>query len=100
MDSLLALGWSLLGGAAVGAIAFGSLWLTVRGLPGASCPVMLVLGSFLLRTAGSAAGLYFIMDGHWERLAAALVGFLGVRTLLVRRLGPGPAARQRCAAEA
>jgi F1F0 ATPase subunit 2 len=100
MDSVLALGWSLLGGAALGALAFGSLWLSVRRLPAASRPVMLMLGGSLLRTAGSAAGLYLIMDGRWERLAAALVGFLAVRSLLVRRLGPSSAARRRCALEA
>ena len=33
------------------------------------------------------AGFYFVMQGSWERLAAAMVGFLLMREILVRRLG-------------
>jgi hypothetical protein len=35
------------------------------------------------------AGFYFIMGtGHWERLAAAMLGFIIVRKILTYRLGP------------
>jgi hypothetical protein len=35
-------------------------------------------------------GFYLIMDGSWERLAAAMLGFLIVRAFLVENLGRVP----------
>jgi hypothetical protein len=35
-------------------------------------------------------GFYMIMDGAWERLAAAMAGFLILRIFLVRRFGRAP----------
>jgi len=32
-------------------------------------------------------GFYFVMDGHLERLAMAMAGFILVRQFMVRRLG-------------
>jgi F1F0 ATPase subunit 2 len=64
------------------------LWFTVRALAGAKRPVSLLMGSLVLRAAACAFGFYLIMDGRWERLAAALVGFLVARGVLLRRLGP------------
>jgi F1F0 ATPase subunit 2 len=35
------------------------------------------------------AGFYLIMGtGHWERLAAAMLGFIIIRKILTYRLGP------------
>ena len=35
-------------------------------------------------------GFYLVMDGHWERMIAALCGFVLMREILVRRLGKSP----------
>jgi len=45
------------------------------------------LGSFALRMAVALAGFYFVMSGHWERLAMALMGFIFMKIILTRRFG-------------
>ena len=76
-------------GLALGAFYFTALWRTVRQLPVANSPASLMIGSFILRMAVVMAGFYFIMGtGHWERLAAAMLGFIIVRKILTYRLGP------------
>jgi len=76
-------------GLALGAFYFTALWRTVRQLPVANSPAILMLGSFILRMAVVIAGFYLIMcTGHWERLAAAMLGFIIVRKILTYRLGP------------
>jgi F1F0 ATPase subunit 2 len=48
----------------------------------------LLLVSFVIRTAVTLAGTFWVMDGRWERLAACMVGFLVARVILTRRWGP------------
>ena len=48
------------------------------------------VGTFLVLVA---AFVYLARDGHWERLVAALVGFVAVRTLVVARARRVPATR-------
>jgi F1F0 ATPase subunit 2 len=51
--------------------------------------VRLLLGSLILRMAVVMVGFYLIMGtGHWERLAAAMLGFIIIRKILTYRLGP------------
>jgi F1F0 ATPase subunit 2 len=71
-------------GMALGALHFTGLWLTVRRLPDAAAPLSLLLASFLARTAVAASGLILVMDGRWERLIAALAGFIVTREMLSR----------------
>lgn len=81
-------------GAVLGVFYFGGLWLTVRRVTDSDRPKLLLLGSFLVRTLIVLAGFYSvlqIMGPHWEWLAVSLVGFLGMRFLLVRRWRPDPA---------
>jgi F1F0 ATPase subunit 2 len=78
---------ALLGGALIGLFYFGGLWLTVRALPKAGNPGLLVMGSFVGRTAVSLLALYLLMDGRWERLLAGMAGFLVARYWMVRRYG-------------
>jgi len=78
---------SFIVGAAIGVIYFAGLWETVRKLPDAEKPVRRVALSYALRMALALSGFYFVMQGEWERLAAAMVGFLLMRELLLRRLG-------------
>lgn len=79
-------------GMALGAFYFISLWQTVRRLPATENPVRLMMGSLVLRMAVLTAGFYFVMGGHWERLAVALLGFIVIRKILTYRLGPQRAA--------
>jgi F1F0 ATPase subunit 2 len=74
-------------GMALGALHFGGLWHTLRRLPEAGRPLNLLLWSFWVRAALAVTGLGLVMDGRWERLAAALGGFVLMREILVRRLG-------------
>ncbi|MDX1433640.1 MAG: ATP synthase subunit I [Gammaproteobacteria bacterium] len=80
---------ALLGGAALGALYLGTLWWTVRRVARARRRPVALLGlSLALRLAVVLAGFYAIAaGGHWERLLAALIGFVAIRMLLVRRLG-------------
>jgi hypothetical protein len=36
---------------------------------------------------GKLAGFYFVMSGHWERLAMALMGFIFMKVILTHKLG-------------
>jgi F1F0 ATPase subunit 2 len=75
-------------GAALGCFYFMGLWWTVKRLPSARKPVLLNTGSFLLRMAVALTGFYLILEGGWNMMTASLLGFIAVRVLLVRRLGP------------
>ncbi|HDQ05074.1 MAG TPA: ATP synthase subunit I [Deltaproteobacteria bacterium] len=75
------------GGLALGALYILALWKTVNKLPDSSHPVRLMLGSFALRISVLLAAFYFIMGGHWERLAMAFAGFFVMKIILTRRLG-------------
>ena len=74
-------------GIGLGLLYFGGLWLTVRALSTVRRPGLLTLGSFAGRMAVTLVSFYLIMGGHWERLLAALLGFLLTRGMLVRRWG-------------
>ena len=66
-----------------------SLWHTVRQLPSAKSPIRLMIVSFMMRMAVVLVGFYLVMGGeHWERLAAAMLGFIVIRKILTHRLGP------------
>ena len=68
-------------GLVFGAIYFASLWLTVSQFVTARRPALLLLGSVILRLGLLAVGLFWIMDGHWERLLACVIGFVVARRL-------------------
>jgi F1F0 ATPase subunit 2 len=74
-------------GLALGAFYFIALWRTVKRLPETPHPVRLILGSFAVRMVVVLSGFYFVMSGHWERLAMALTGFIFMKVILTRRLG-------------
>lgn len=76
-------------GLVLGAFYFTALWRTVRSLPASNNQVRLMLGSFFIRMSVVMAGFYLVMgEGHWERLASALLGFVVMRKILTYRLGP------------
>jgi F1F0 ATPase subunit 2 len=88
--SLLVFAAALVGGMALGVLHFGGLWWTLRRLPGAQHPAILMVGSVLARSLVTVAGLYFIMGGAWQRLIVALGGFLVTRLMLTYWLRPKP----------
>ncbi|HOD35448.1 MAG TPA: ATP synthase subunit I [Syntrophales bacterium] len=90
MPEVLPLVLSLGAGAVLGMIYFGGLWHTVRKLAGTQKPVSTMLWSFAVRTGIVMTGFYFVMGGRWERLVAALLGFLLIREVLIRRIGARP----------
>jgi len=75
-------------GAALGLFFFGGLWWTLKRLPVSRKPQFVMAASFLVRSALTVAGFWAVMDGRWERLLAALAGFLVMRMVVMRRLPP------------
>ena len=92
MSPLFHLVLAVLAGVGLGLFYFGGLWLTVRQLPACPWPALLMVGSYVGRTAVVLTGFYFVMDGRGERILACLVGFIAARFLLVSRLRPERAA--------
>jgi F1F0 ATPase subunit 2 len=89
MNMAVVLAVAFTAGMALGAFYFMALWRTVRQLPSAKNSARLLLGSLILRMAVVMAGFYLIMGaGHWERLTAAMLGFIIVRKILTYFLGP------------
>lgn len=72
-----------LGGSAA-AIFVLLLWWMVQRLPAARRPGLWLASGAVLRVGLVIGALLLFHDGHWERLAAALVGFVAVRSVLVR----------------
>lgn len=81
---LLSLGEGFL----LGALFFTGLWFTVRLLPRSSRPLLLMLGSSMLRVVVALLLFGWIAAGDWRRLGAALLGFLLARTFLLLRWRP------------
>ena len=88
MGEFLPLMPALAAGIGLGLFYFGGLWLTVRQLPTARRPALLSLLSFFGRLGIVLFGFYLVMGSHWERLLICLLGFLGVRVILVRLWSP------------
>jgi len=82
----LALAWAA--GLLLGAFFFGGLWWTVRKGVSARRPALWFLISSLLRTGILLAGFYFISGNRWERLVAALLGFVIARFIVMRLTAP------------
>jgi F1F0 ATPase subunit 2 len=82
----LVLAWAA--GTGLGLFYFGGLWLTIQQLPFSGGPALLLVGSFVGRTALTLVGFYLVMGGRWERMLACLVGFMMARLFLVSRLRP------------
>lgn len=81
---------SFLTGIAIGGVYFAGLWETVRKLPEAEKPIRRMVLSFVLRATLAVACFTLVMQGGWECLAAAMLGFLTIREILLRSLGKKP----------
>jgi F1F0 ATPase subunit 2 len=89
MTEVLGMVTALAGGALLGLLYFGGLWVTVQRLASTRLPGALALTSFVVRTAVVVAGLAMLMAGDARRLAMAVIGLLAVRVLAVRRARAG-----------
>jgi F1F0 ATPase subunit 2 len=73
-------------GMLLGGLYFAALWSTLRKMQASRHPLRLLAVSLLLRMAVLLVAFYLILDdGQWERLAAALPGFLLARAIALRR---------------
>jgi F1F0 ATPase subunit 2 len=88
MSEILNLALSSAAGAVLGAMFFGGLWWTVQKGLSSPAPALWFFGSMLLRTSLILAGFYFVGRGHWERLAACLLGFIVARSIVTRLTRP------------
>ncbi len=77
-------------GMALGAFFSLNLWSSVQRMTDEETPWYILYGSFMLRISVVLLGFYLVMDGHWERMMAALAGFVLMREILVRWLGKSP----------
>lgn len=80
-------GAALIAGFLTGLFYFGGLWWTVGRVNAAQSPGLLLLASFMVRTAVAIFAFYLIMGGEWPRLLIALAGFFIGRYVLIRRYG-------------
>jgi len=97
MNDVLMLVPALAAGLLLGGIFFGGLWWTVHKAVISTRPARWLLGSLLLRTVITLAGLYLVSGGHNDRLLICLLGFVIAR-FIVTRLSGRAAANQDAAA--
>lgn len=76
-------------GLVIGILYFGALWMTVRRIPDSGSPALLVVASYAVRLALAGFGFYSVARlGGGIAILAALIGFLIVRSVMVRRFTP------------
>lgn len=93
------LGWLAVAfalGSALGTAYFVALWATVRTLPTARNPAIIVFGSYIIRIGLAAAAFVLIVRaGGLPWIASALGGFVFARMVIVRRVLPSNAMPSR-----
>jgi F1F0 ATPase subunit 2 len=88
MDTMFILAMMFIAGLALGAFYFIGLWQTVCRLAQTENRIGLLLASYVLRLAVVLTAFYFLMSGHWERIVAALIGFVVMRKILTHYFRP------------
>ena len=71
-------------GMTLGIIYFGGLWVTVRLVPRAVNPKILLLASFILRMALLLAGIWYVLRAGPLAFTATLGAILLVRFVMIR----------------
>ncbi len=75
-------------GLGLGLLYFGGLWLTIKNMNQARSPIVLTLGSFILRTGTVFLVLIYVArQGDWENILILLAGFIVSRIFLSRMIG-------------
>ena len=78
----------LLVGLGLGLFYFGGLWLTIKNMNQARSPIVLTLGSFILRTVAVFLVLIYVArQGEWGNILILLAGFIVSRIFLSRMIG-------------
>ncbi len=78
----------LLIGLGLGLFYFGGLWLTIKNMNQARSPIVLTLGSFIIRTGAVFLVLIYVArQGEWFNILVLLAGFIAGRIFLSRRIG-------------
>ena len=78
----------LLVGLGLGLLYFGGLWLTIKNMNQSRSPIVLTLGSFILRTGAVFLVLIYVArQGIWENILILLAGFIVSRIFLSRMIG-------------
>ena len=72
----------------LGSVYFVSLWVTVRTLPSNSRFFSIIIGSLIVRITITVICLYMIMDGQWQKILLALLGFIVARNILINYWQP------------
>jgi F1F0 ATPase subunit 2 len=72
-------------GMLLGVFYFGTLWLTVRNLTALKYPMGILTISYAARLLVTLGGFYLLVLEHWSRPAAALLGFVMMRGLFIRK---------------
>ena len=89
MNEIASLFGSMLAGTFVGLLFFGFLWLTIRHLPRSRHPLAVTMMSLFGRFGFGLGAFYLIARwGSWEHVLAGIAGFITIRMIMVRRLGP------------
>jgi F1F0 ATPase subunit 2 len=82
MNNLLLLVLMFVTGVLLAIIYLGALWLTLKNLHKRRYAALWLISSLLIRMLLLVFSFYLILgDGHWERLLAALSGFITMRLL-------------------
>lgn len=90
MTEMSALVFAFAAGLALGVFFALSLWRSARKVTGSTGAVRALAGGFVLRMAVILPVLFLVTDGRWERLLAAMLGFVLMKEIMVRRLGTRP----------
>jgi F1F0 ATPase subunit 2 len=90
MSDTMYLVMAFLAGLGLGTFYFLNLWKTVQRISEPPGPGMFMFRNFFIRVAVVLPCFYLIMADHWERLVAAVIGFVIMREILVRYLGRNP----------
>lgn len=79
---------AFLAGILLGGFFFGGLWWTVRRLARVRYALAFYFGSLILRLGVVLLTFYVVLVYYgWRELTACLAGFIGIRLVLMGRLG-------------
>lgn len=87
MKAALVLGLAFAVGGVLGVFYFGTLWLVVRRLDRLRWPAVWLGVTGILRVAVVLVLFTLLVGTRWQRLAAALIGFIAARVVITRWLG-------------
>ncbi|MDZ7691078.1 MAG: ATP synthase subunit I [Balneolaceae bacterium] len=87
MNEILGLILVLMAGACLGYGFFYGLWWTTKQMTKSPNPYRLLFMSLILRMGLVIAGFYLLVEFGWQLMATALVGFVIVRTVVIKRWG-------------